>query len=83
VIAKQSRKKANGTLEEDRMSIATNMAKQAIRDKFESEINAAVAKLETLRAEAETAKADIEIKATTELLAKQHEILQKLREATK
>ena len=52
-------------------------------DKLESEIKAAAAKLETLKAEAETAKADFEIKAITELLTKQHEILHHLREARK
>lgn len=65
------------------MSIVTNVGKQAIRDKFESEINTAVAKLETLKAEAQTAKADFEINAITELLTKQHEILHKLRETKK
>ncbi len=65
------------------MSMVTNAAKQAIRDKFESEITAAVAKLATLKAEAETAKADFEIKAITELLTKQHEILHRLREPKK
>jgi len=65
------------------MSIVNNVAKQAIRNKVESEIHNAVAKLETLKAEAETAKADFEIKAITELLTKQHEILHKLREPAK
>jgi hypothetical protein len=62
------------------MSVVTNVARQAIRDKVVSEINTVVAKLETLKAEAEAAKADFEIKAITELLAKQHEVLHKLRE---
>jgi hypothetical protein len=65
------------------MSVVTKMAKHAIRNKVESEINNAVAKLETLKAEAETAKADFEIKAITELLTKQHEILHRLREPSK
>lgn len=65
------------------MSIGTNAGKHVIRDKFESEINTAVAKLETLKAEAETAQADLEIKAITELLTKQHEILHRLREPKK
>ena len=65
------------------MSIVTNAAMQANRNKVESEINNAAAKLETLKAEAETAKADFEIKAITELLTKQHEILHKLREPRK
>lgn len=65
------------------MNIELNMAKKAIQDKLESEIKAAQAKLEILRAEAETAKADFEIKAITELLTKQHEILHSLWEARK
>ncbi len=68
---------------ENSMSIGVNVAKKAIQDKVESEINSAVAKLLTLKAEAETAKADFEVKAITELLAKQHEVLHNLREARK
>jgi hypothetical protein len=59
------------------------MAKKAIQDKLESEIKAAAAKLQTLKAEAQTAKADFEIKAITELLTKEHQILHHLREARK
>ena len=65
------------------MSITTDAAKQVIRDKVAAEIETAVAKLMTLKAEAETAKADFEIKAITELLAKQHELLHKLRQPRK
>jgi len=65
------------------MSIVTNAAGQAVRDKFAAEVETATAKLQTLKAEAENAKADFEIKAITELLAKQHEILHKLREVRK
>jgi len=61
------------------MSIATDAAKHIIRDKVAAEIETAAAKLMTLKAEAETAKANFEIKAITELLAKQHETLHKLR----
>jgi hypothetical protein len=68
---------------ENSMNIEVNIAKKAIQDKLESEIKAAQAKLQTLKAEAETAKADFEIKAITELLNKQHEILHHLREARK
>jgi hypothetical protein len=52
------------------MSVVTSVAKKAIRDKVTAEVNSAVAKLEALKAEAETIKADIEIKAITEILAK-------------
>ena len=65
------------------MAVVTDVAKHVIRDKFVAEIETAKAKLETLKAEAETAKADFEIKAITELLAKQHEILHKLRKSSK
>jgi outer membrane murein-binding lipoprotein Lpp len=78
VISKPSRKKANGKSREDNMNVVTNMASQAIRDKFTAEVKTLEAKLETLKAEAETVKADVEIKAITELLAKQREILHKL-----
>ena len=65
------------------MSITTDAGTQVIRDKVAAEIETAVAKLMTLKAEAETAKADFEIKAITELLAKQHELLHKLRQPRK
>ncbi len=65
------------------MGLGINVAKQVIRDKFVAEIETAKAKLETLKAEAETAKADFEIKAITELIAKQHEVLHKLRQSGK
>jgi hypothetical protein len=68
---------------EKRMSVVTNVARQAIRDKFAAEVETIEAKLETLKAEAENAKADFEIKAITELLAKQREILHKLRQPRK
>jgi hypothetical protein len=72
-----------GDTKGNRMNIELNVAKKAIQDKLESEIKAAEAKLQTLKAEAETAKADFEIKAITELLTKQHQILHNLREARK
>ena len=65
------------------MSVVTEVAKQVIRDKYVAEIETAKAKLQTLKAEAKTAKADFEIKAITELIAKQYEILRKMRQAKK
>jgi hypothetical protein len=65
------------------MSVVTEVAKQVIRDKFVAEIETAKAKLQALKAEAQSAKADFEIKAITELLAKQREILHKLRQSRK
>ena len=60
------------------MSVVTSVARQAIRDKLAAEVETIQAKLETLKAEAKTAKADIEIKAITQLMAKQRDILHKL-----
>ena len=65
------------------MSVVSEVAKQVIRDKFVAEIETAKAKLQTLKADAKTAKADFEIKAITELLAKQREVLGKLRQSRK
>jgi phage shock protein A len=52
------------------MSTEVNITKQAIHDMLESKIKAAEAKLDTLKARAENAKANAEIKAITELLTK-------------
>jgi len=52
------------------MSTEVNIAKQAIHDMLESKIKTAEAKLDTLKARAENAKANVEIKAVAELLAK-------------
>jgi multidrug resistance efflux pump len=71
------------THEENPMNIEISMAKQAIFDKFEAQIKTAQAKLDTLRAAAEMAKADVEIKAITKLLPKKQMIEQKLEELKK
>ena len=60
------------------MSTDVNLAKQAIHDKFQSQIKTAEAKLDTLKARAEKAKANAEIKAVAELVTKKQAILQKL-----
>jgi len=65
------------------MSTDLNIAKQAIHDKLESQIKAAEAKLETLKARAEAAKANVEIKAIAELLPKKVEIQLKLEQLKK
>ena len=62
------------------MSTGVNIAKQVIHDKFESQIKTVEAKLDSLKARAETAKANVEIKAIVELLAKTPVIQQKLHE---
>jgi hypothetical protein len=55
---------------ENRMCADVNMAKQAIHDKFETQIKIAEAKLDMVKAQAESAKADAEIKVLAELLAR-------------
>jgi hypothetical protein len=62
------------------MSADVKLAKQAIHDKFESQIKTAEAKLNTLKTRAEAAKANVELKAVTELLTRKQTILQKLHE---
>ena len=62
------------------MSTGASMAKQAFHDKLESQIKTAEATLEMLKARAESAKANVEVKAITELMTKRHAILQKLQE---
>jgi multidrug resistance efflux pump len=65
------------------MSTDVSLAKQAIHDKLESQIKLAEAKLETLKARAEAAKANLEIKVITDLLTKKPVIQQKLQELKK
>jgi len=62
------------------MTIETKAAKQAILDKLESQIKTAEAKLDTLKARAEAAKADAEIKAIAELATRKVQLHQKLHE---
>ena len=65
------------------MSTDVRIAKQVIHDKLESQINTVGAKLDTLKAQAETAKANVEIKAIAELLPKKAAIQLKLQELKK
>lgn len=66
------------------MSTHPSETKQAIHEKVESQINAAVAKLEQLRAQAENARADAaEVKAIAELLVKKQAIEHMLHELKK
>ena len=61
------------------MSTDVKLAKQAIHDKLESQINTAEAKLKTMKARAQTAKANTEVKAITKLLTKKQAIAKKLK----
>ena len=65
------------------MSTEMHMAKQAVHDKIESQINTVQAKLETLKAKAESAKANAELKLIADLLTKKQAIDQKLNELKK
>ena len=62
------------------MSTEVKIAKQAIHDKLESKIKSAEAKLDSLKARAENAKANVEIKAISELMTKKPVIRLKLQE---
>ena len=65
------------------MNPDVKMAKHAVLDKFEAQIQTAEAKLDTLKARAETAKANVEIKAIAELLTRKHAIQRELHELKK
>ena len=65
------------------MSTEMNMAKKAVHDKIESQINTVQAKLETLKARAQSAKANAELKLIGDLLPKKQAIDQKLNELKK
>ena len=65
------------------MTIDTIVAKQAVQDKLESQIELAEARLHTLKAHAENAKANAEIKAIVDLAPKKQSIQRKLQELKK
>jgi multidrug efflux pump subunit AcrA (membrane-fusion protein) len=63
-----------------KMSIEVAAAKHTVHDKLESQVKTAEAKLDTLKARAEVAKANLEIKAIAALATQRLEIHEKLRE---
>jgi hypothetical protein len=65
------------------MTTGTIVAKQAVHDKLESQIKLTVAKLHTLKAQAENAKANAEIRAIADLFPKEQAIKRKLEELKK
>ena len=65
------------------MNTDMNVTKHVIHNKLESQVNTAAAKLDTLKAQAETAKANFEIKAISELLPKKLAMQHKLQELRK
>jgi phage shock protein A len=62
------------------MSTEINMAKKAVHDKIESQINGVQAKLETLKAKAQATKANAELKAIVDLLTQKQALDHKLAE---
>ena len=60
-----------------------NLAKRAIHDKLESRINLAEAKLNTLKARAEAAKANVELEATREFRSGKKALVHKLHQLKK
>ena len=65
------------------MSTEMNMAKKAVHDKIESQINTVQAKLETLKAKAQATKANAELKLIADLLTKKQAIDHKLSDLKK
>jgi len=65
------------------MNTSATITKQAVHDKLESQIKLAEAKLHTLKAQAENAKANAEIKAIADLAPKKQSIQRKLQELKK
>ena len=65
------------------MSTGATVAKQTVHDKFESQIKLAEGKLNTLKAHAENAKANAEIKAIADLFPKKQSIQRKLQDLKK
>ena len=65
------------------MTTDMHLAKQAAHDKLASQLKTAEAALDTLKARAEAAKANLEIKAIGELTSKKSVIQQKLQELQK
>ncbi len=65
------------------MNTEMHLAKQAMHDKLASQLKMAEATLDTLKARAEAAKANVEIKAIAELVSKKPVIHQKLGELKK
>lgn len=60
------------------MNIVMKLAKHAILDKLDAQIKTTEAKLDTLKARPEMAKANVEIKAISALLPKKQVIQRKL-----
>jgi len=65
-----SARKRQGEAKKNRMCTGANMVKQATHDKFETQIKIVEARLDMVKAQAESARADAEIKVVAELLAR-------------
>ena len=65
------------------MNTGATVAKQAVHDKLESQIKLAEDKLQTLKAQAENARANAEIKAIADLFPRKQSIRRKLQDLKK
>lgn len=65
------------------MNTEATITKQAVHDKLESQIKLAEDRLHTLKAQAENAKANAEIKAISDLFPKKQSIQRKLQDLKK
>lgn len=65
------------------MSADVNTTKGTVQDQLDSQVKTAEAKLNTLKAQAESAKADAQTKAVNELLAKKKALERELKELKK
>jgi hypothetical protein len=80
VVASTSCKELKNDVQGEKYMSDVDLAKQVVHDKLESQIKTAQSKLDTLKAQAEAAKANVEIKAIATLLPKKQVIQQKLQE---
>ena len=62
------------------MALETKLSKRAVHDKLAAQLKTAEAALSTLKARAENAKADVELKATADLIVKKSVVQKKLLE---
>ena len=62
------------------MSTEANIGRKVLHDKIESQISTVQSKLEALKAKAQTAKANAELKTIADLLAQKRVVDQKLAE---
>jgi outer membrane murein-binding lipoprotein Lpp len=80
VVASTSCKELKKDVQGEKYMSDVDLAKQVVHDRLESQIKTAHSKLDALKAQAEAARANVEIKAVATLLPKKQAIEQKLQE---